>query len=319
MAAMFAWPSQLKVTSSGLAITFVLPATCCNLSCSYCAIKQRQETKDSKLSLDDYVYFAEDVIKHYGTAIMAIQGYEPLLPESWPYTVALLELGRRLGVPTSLVTNGYFLSDRHQEIANLAPAGITVSVDSSVAVEHDKLRGKSGAFDAAIKGVQNLASISDFSEKITVASVLFPRKRHLLEGMPRLLSNLGLKHWAVSPVFQMGKLGLGGPVAPPRQIVKDLHVLNSIAADLGIFLVFDDELRTLPAEHFAYSELIVRRFERPDGLIRLAPSGACSAGADILKSVDCDTPIWDRTILPHKFVQRLVPRGFNEEPWKRAA
>jgi MoaA/NifB/PqqE/SkfB family radical SAM enzyme len=314
MAAMFAWPSQLKVESSGLALTFVLPAESCDLSCSFCAIKQRKETnkQTNNLSVEDYVYFLEDVVQNQDTAIMAIQGYEPLLPESWPYTQAILETGRRLGIPTSLITNGTLLSEKYKELSELQPTGVTISIDSDIAAEHDKLRGKVGAFETSIAGIKLLASVPGFSDRITLSSVLMPRRRHLLEGMPKLLNSLGLRYWVVAPLFRMNKADIGGPVGTPSQIVEDLLILSKIASDYDVSLVLDDELKILPKDEFAYTDLLVRRFNRPDGLIRLVPSGACSSGEDILRHVDDSTPVWHPgEIAPYQFLKTIVPNDLT--------
>ncbi len=292
MSAIYAWPAQLKWRDPGVALTFVVPAERCNLDCSFCAIRQRKEMSDAVLSPADYAYFVEDVVKAEPTAIVSIQGYEPLLPESWPYTQAILETAQRLGIPGSLVTNGTLLAERAPALAALDPAGVTVSIDSDIAAEHDRLRGRVGALADTLAGIRALAAIGDFDRRITVSSVLLPRRRHLLENMPALLASLGVRHWAISPLLRIGRGAAGGPVASTDAVIDDVLVLNRLAGEAGVEVVLDDELGALERREEGYGDFLVRRFDRPDGLVRLVPSGACSVGSEILSQVDAAAPVW---------------------------
>jgi MoaA/NifB/PqqE/SkfB family radical SAM enzyme len=310
MAAQFAWPCELNVNTFGLALTFVVPAKDCNFSCSFCAIKHRKEVSETKLGVEDYVWFLEDVVNHNDMAIMAIQGYEPLLPESWDYTEALLKTGKALDIPTSFVTNAYHLADRAEEIVELNPTGFTISIDSCISEKHDKLRGYDGAFDAAIKGIRKMADLG-FADKITVSSIMFPGKRNLLEGMPKLLNELGVKHWTAKPVDRIGSATeVGRPVDSAFNILRDSQILAKISKDHDVTFIIDDELQTLSQDQRSnyFDHLLVRYFERPDGLLRLTPNGACSVGKEILKEVSSNTPVWNPSeIAPHEFVRLIAP------------
>lgn len=292
MSSIFAWPSELRWRDPGVAMTFVVPAAQCNLSCSFCAIRQRREMTESALSPEDYARFVEDVARAEPTSIVSVQGYEPLLPESWAYTSAILRAAQKLTIPRSLVTNGILLAERAGALAALDPTGITISIDSGVAAEHDRVRGRSGALAATVAGINKLAGIGDYGRRITVSSVLLPRRRHLLDSIPDLLASLGIRHWAISPLLRIRRDGLGGPVATTRAIQDDVLALHERAASAGIEVVLDDELGALERREENYGAFLVRRFERPDGLIRLVPSGACSLGRDILSAVDSRTPTW---------------------------
>src|ERR1700733_13244364 len=102
MGVLFAWPSELKTEAFGLALTFIVPASVCNLRCGFCAIRHRHEAVNSTLSVNDYCYFLSEIARKEPLAISAIQGYEPLLPESWQYTSRLLNTARECGVPRSI-------------------------------------------------------------------------------------------------------------------------------------------------------------------------------------------------------------------------
>jgi len=291
MSAIFAWPAQLKWSDPGVALTLIVPAIACNLSCSFCAIRQRKEIAEVALRPEDYATFIKDVAACEPTAMVSIQGFEPLLPEAWPYTSAVLAAAREAGVTSSLVTNGLLLEERAADLVALEPAGITVSIDSAVGQQHDRLRGRKGALEKTVAGIRALSKFPGYCERITVSSVLLPRRRRFLEGMPKLLATLGVTQWAVSPLLRI-RNGVGGPVAPSDMILDDVLALHELAAAEGVELILDDELGCLEARSEHYQQFLIRRFERPDGLARLTPSGACSIGSEILAEVDDQTPVW---------------------------
>lgn len=303
MSAVFAWPAELPAEAPGLALTFVLPARACNLRCGFCAIDQRQEIAPSPLTPQDYAHFLSDVAQAYPLSMAAIQGYEPLLAESWPYVEALADAARAHRVPLSMVTNGILLAQRAEQLAALRPAGITVSLDSGDPATHDELRGRQGAFLKTVSGIRVLRRHPAFEANITVASVLMPGNHAHLLDLPRVLAKLGVRHWSINPLLAITETGPCGPVASSQEIVDALAELNAAAKQANVTLVLDDELGQAGVD---CAELTVRRFERPDGLLRLGPSGACSVGKDILRPVDGNTPVWHPAeARPRDFVRAL--------------
>lgn len=320
MSALYAWPPELKWRDPGVALTFVVPAERCNLNCGFCAIRQRREMDDSALTPADYARFVSDIARAEPTAIVSVQGYEPLLPESWPYTSAILTAARAHSVPASLVTNGILLAERAEALAALGPAGVTVSIDSADPAQHDRLRGRAGALAETIAGIRALAAIGDFASRITVSSVLLPRRRHLLEGMPDLLASLGVRHWAISPLLRIVRDGVGGPVAPSKMVIDDVLALRMQAAAAGVDVVLDDELGALERREEQYDDLLIRRFERPGSLVRLTPSGACSVGAEILSQVCEATPVWRPSHQsPTHFLAQVLGAGARRAALRPAA
>ena len=302
----YACPNAISYSDIGMALTFVVPAHKCNLNCSFCVIKQRKEATENLLSINDYTYFLDNIIKHEPLAVTSIQGYEPLLPESFKYTQAILNKARAYGIPRSFITNGYLLEERTEDIIALDPTGMSVSLDSAEARDHDKSRGLKGAFDKTIRGLRKIAANKDFAKKITISSVLMPNKKHKLETMPKLLADLGLSKWAITPLVQIGSDKMGGPLQADENIVEDVLYLSDIAKQHSVSVVLDDELRTIPREKLKYSDLVVQSLERTDGLIRLNANGACSAGTGILREVGPQTPIWNpSTMEPHIFVDSI--------------
>ena len=299
MSYLAALPDHLPAEVEAPILTFIVPApNGCNLHCPFCYIDKRNEAARSlDLTPETYAAFIEQVAAQEDVGAICIQGYEPLLPESFGYTQTVLETGRRLGIPTSLVTNGTFLDHWIDELAALRPDKITVSIDAADPVIHDKARGKAGAFEEAMRGLRLAAAHPALRPVLTLASILMPRKHERLLGMPALAAELGIKHWVVTVLNDVGTDEIGGPVGERRRTFADLLILKREAERRGIEFVVDDEFGRLSDEDAELdvvdiNALRIRRLARPSGTFRLLPTGQCSMGLDILKEVKPDTPRW---------------------------
>jgi hypothetical protein len=229
---------------------------------------------------------------------VAIQGHEPLLPDSLPYTQAILAAGRFLNLPTTLVTNGTHLAAAAGLLNTLKPAKIAVSLDAADAGQHDRARGVAGAFAATATGIRCAAEVLAPQTRIAVSSVLIPSKRHYLDGMPALLRDMAIDRWIVNPLLRVGHGEVaGGPVGPQAALFRDLLILHEAADRAGVRMTVDDEFDHLQFEEAcvwqpALRALHVRTLPPDVELFRLAPGGQCSKGSDALRQVTPATPRW---------------------------
>ena len=294
-----ALPADAETASSIL--TFIVPALQgCNLACPFCYITQREEEATSiDLSPAAYVSFIKAFTNRKVVGAICIQGYEPLLPNSFTYTQKILATGQRLGIPTSLVTNGTDLRQHVPALSKLRPARIAVSLDSAEAAVHDRARGKVGAFDDTLSGLTFAVSVPVLKKALVVTSILMPKKRDRLMGLPKLLAELGIDRWVVNALVKVGRGDkLGGPAGDRHAILDDLLVLKTEADRYGIDMVVDDEFGRLSEDDRAkklmeVEALRIKRLVQPEGVYRLVPTGHCSKGADILKPIHDQTPVWD--------------------------
>ena len=198
--------------AEALYLTFVVPGGC-NLACPFCIVRQRREVGDGALPPEAFGQFIRRTASDALVANVSLQGYEPLMPASRPYTQIILATARMLGLPTAFVTNGTFLEDSIDFLATLVPDKIVVSLDAASAVEHDQIRRSPDAFGKALSGIDT--ALKRLPSKIAVSSVLLPNKRANLIGMPALLRDLGVDDWIIDPLIKVGRDG-GGPVAEPQ-------------------------------------------------------------------------------------------------------
>jgi MoaA/NifB/PqqE/SkfB family radical SAM enzyme len=295
-----ALPDMQSDSIPGAVLTFVVPApNGCDLACPHCYIKLRHEDATATdLTPADYARFIEEVAAAQPVAALCIQGYEPLLPESFAYTRRILETGRRLGIRASLVSNGTHLAERAFDLAGLAPAKLAVSLESADPAVHDQSRGLIGAFERTIAGIERALTFPQLRDRLAVASILFPKKCHRLMGMPALLRRLGVKRWVITLLQRVGKgEEIGGPVGDRRRMYQDILALQAEAEAHGIDLVLDDEADRLRQTNggAVIAELAavrIRRLAQAGGVVRLLPTGQCSMGTEILTEVTDKTPRW---------------------------
>lgn len=300
---------------SSLFLTFVVPAPQgCNLKCPFCIIKQRREISQTHLRPIDFVRFFYEVARSTRIFAVAIQGYEPLLPESREYTQAILETSRSLGVPAALVTNGVLLRNSVEWVAPLAPTKIAISLDAGIAEAHDQIRGVVGAWVSTVSGIRHAIEALSPLTNIAVASVL-TSNRAPLDSMPLLLNDIGVTDWIISPLQRIGINHIGGPSDAPERLYRNLVTLQEAAERANIRLTIDDELDRLPhmlaiVEKSELRRLRIRTLPKNVELVRLVPSGQCSVNADILRRVTSVTPRWrPGKIDAGDFVERLARRS----------
>jgi len=295
-------------------LTFIIPAADgCNLSCSYCIIAQRQEITRKTLNPKDYVAFIEGAAAHTHISAIAIQGYEPLLPSSLPYSAAILSAGQDLGIPCTLVTNGVHLMSALEPLTKFNPNRIGVSLDATAPERHDKLRGTAGAWAQTTKGIAAAASrFANSGTQLTVISTAMPGHAAYLLEMPALLRNLGVRDWIVNPLMSIGAGKPGEFNGHANRILKDLALFQEAADREGVDLTIDDEFDLLrpcltEAQLTQYSALNVRKLPPGATISRLLPSGHCSAGKELLSTLSDYAPRWrPENEAPAQFYRRVT-------------
>ena len=292
------FPDEVEDVSCGRFLTFIVPAANgCNLRCGFCIIRQRGEADTAILSPSDFERFVHEAAEREPILAQSIQGREPLLPEAWPYTELVFGAGRRMNIPTSLVTNGIFLKRKAERLRSLCPNRIAVSLDAASPDAHDRLRRVEGAWAETVKNIEYAVKALSPKTNLAVASVLVPTQRHWLDGMPKLLGGLGVSRWIINPLLRIGRRKAGGLVGKRREIFADLLVLQKAAGDAGIRMTVSDEFDCLKytaacLEMPTLNALEVRRLPPNAELFRLTPDGRCSIGAGFLQDMPVRGPRW---------------------------
>ena len=125
-----------------------LITTRCNCRCPMCL--WRDEGHYQEMSAAEIGSFYRDS-RHHGFVQVGIWGGEPLLREDLG---EILYHARRAGLFTVLLTNGYYLKERLEELTPYLDS-IILSLDYA-GKEHDRMRGCPGLFERVISAMETL-------------------------------------------------------------------------------------------------------------------------------------------------------------------
>ncbi|HLE75386.1 MAG TPA: PTO1314 family radical SAM protein [Candidatus Bathyarchaeia archaeon] len=153
----------------------------CNLRCKMCPF-WKKASKDSSIEREKATL---KQIYDSGACGIAFEGGEPLLRNN---LVEILAFSRSLPLHTSLVTNGTLLESKIDEIASYINGVVYVSLDG-LEKTHDTIRGVSGCFRKALRGI--IASREKVS--VTINTTIMTENLHEIEDMAKLAKELNTK------------------------------------------------------------------------------------------------------------------------------
>ncbi len=169
----------------------------CNADCPFCLWKGEGEELDTTQVEDLYAQAGEA-----GFLSVVIWGGEPLLRED---LAEVLRSARQSGLKTTIITNGYYLPEKAEEIGPYLDT-LLVSLDAPNEY-HDTLRRLPGCFQRATEGVR-LIRRKFMGVRPLIISVItrqnlqevegllgFSRK----EGLPIVFQAINTRDYAVSP------------------------------------------------------------------------------------------------------------------------
>lgn len=123
----------------------------CNLRCEHCFAEALRQPGRPTMQAADYARVAAQAMR-LGAVNFSFQGGEPLIFPGLRHAIAACRPGRNL---ISVTTNGTLLSpDRVAELRSWGVDILTVSLDSLIAEEHDRFRGRPGTLEATLAGIE---------------------------------------------------------------------------------------------------------------------------------------------------------------------
>jgi MoaA/NifB/PqqE/SkfB family radical SAM enzyme len=124
----------------------------CNWRCVFCYNPRHNDVE--RLSLADWNVVLDD-LRTLGTLTLTLTGGEPMAS---PDFFAIAEAARARAFAIRVFTNGTLLDDeRAARLAALEPLSVEVSIHGATADVHDATTQRRGSFDAALRGVDQLA------------------------------------------------------------------------------------------------------------------------------------------------------------------
>jgi len=153
----------------------------CNCRCKICDAWKKSPDYKNDLSTEEIFLMLEDV-KNTGISFYTAMGGEPLIRKDLP---VVLQYAKKLGLITDVVTNGFYLKERYNEILPYTDV-LAVSIDSNDEL-HDEMRGVDGIRSRAIEGIK---LCKNKQTKIIINSIITNANLNKIEGLLKLSKEL---------------------------------------------------------------------------------------------------------------------------------
>ncbi len=195
-------PFMLSFTSDYKPVMTWNTTRTCNLRCVHCYSDSETKAYNGELSHEEALKMLDDMAE-YGVPILLFSGGEPLMRKR---VFELMAYSRKIGVRPTLSTNGTLISRQvadNMKKAGLGYAGISMDGYGDT---NDKFRGKVGAFDDMVKGVDNcLAAGVKVSLRFTVT-------QHNIADLPKVFDFLEQRNLPRMCVYHLVYSGRGSDI-----------------------------------------------------------------------------------------------------------
>lgn len=143
-------------TTSGSGPVVVWNSTrTCNLKCAHCYMDSDAHKYQGELNTEDAKRFIDD-LADFKVPVLLFSGGEPLIR---PDFFELAEYTVSKGIRPTLSTNGTLITrEVAQRIKDIGVGYVGISLDGLQDV-NDKFRGREGAFQSAMEGIQNCVAV----------------------------------------------------------------------------------------------------------------------------------------------------------------
>lgn len=175
----------------------------CNERCIHCGSRCGEHDRVPELSLEQYKRILDDVKRDFGTkqVELDITGGEPLLRRDF---YDIMGYAHSLGFRWGMTSNATLIdAQAAHRLYECGMKTIAVSIDG-LEDTHDRLRGREGAFAAAMKGIEALISHGGF-QHIQITTVMNHRNISELPAMFDMLREVDIDSWRVINIEPIGR------------------------------------------------------------------------------------------------------------------
>ncbi|MES1208729.1 MAG: radical SAM protein [Pseudomonadota bacterium] len=247
------------------------PLRRCNLTCAHCYSTSGPTARD-ELRVDLLSTCLEDAVE-LGYRRLEISGGEPLL---YAPLGDLLARARRLGLVTTITSNGLLISPERWGLLAQFVDRLAISIDGPPA-EHDALRRRPGAFAST---VATLKIVRSSGVPFGLVFTLTQHNADSLDFVARLAAETGAADVEVRPLTLHGRAGtaLSGARPEGNQLARALVHASRLTHETGVVINID----ALTIEQVAegHETLVPRRPVKR--LVDVAPMLIVEAEASVL-------------------------------------
>ncbi len=157
----------------------------CNLSCMHCRAAATMGPYEGELDTATCLNLL-DQIQEVGDPIIILTGGEPLLR---PDIFEIARYGTDKGLRMVMALNGTLLTrDIAKKLVDAGIQRISISLDGSTKMSHDRFRGVEGAYEGALRGIQHAKDAGiEFQINSTITKMNLPE----IQDIQTLAVNLG--------------------------------------------------------------------------------------------------------------------------------
>lgn len=157
----------------------------CNLKCIHCYAHAVRRSEDPELDTGQACKVLDDLAL-FGVPVVLFSGGEPLLRAD---LFRLAEYAVQKGIRAVISTNGTLITEKKaRELRKIGLSYVGVSLDGLEKV-HDRFRGETGAFRAAISGIRNCL---DQGLKVGLRFTIYRLNKDEVGGLFDLLEEEGI-------------------------------------------------------------------------------------------------------------------------------
>ncbi|MGB7573231.1 MAG: radical SAM protein [Thermodesulfobacteriota bacterium] len=169
----------------------------CNLRCPYCEASAGKPS-ENELTTEEVKGLVDD-LSDMGVKRFLISGGEPLLRSD---LMEIMKYANRHHLELGLVTNGFFVEDRWNELRQFKYFLYFTSIDGTPEYGN-RMRGNREAFQRAMKGLELFGRLS--IPAIMVNTVVHPGNIDQLESLFKILKNSSATYWRLAPIARVGR------------------------------------------------------------------------------------------------------------------
>lgn len=148
----------------------------CNLKCRHCYMDSDAQKYHGELTTEEAKKFIDDLAE-FKVPVLLFSGGEPLIRED---IFELAEYAAAKGIRPTLSTNGTLITpETARQIKEIGIGYVGISLDGLREV-NDHFRGQEGAFQAAMRGIQNCVAVGQR------VGLRFTINRHNLEELDKI-------------------------------------------------------------------------------------------------------------------------------------
>lgn len=278
----------------------------CNLNCIHCYAGAEAKKYEGELTTEEAKKFIDD-LADFKVPVLLFSGGEPL---ARPDLLELARYAKEKGIRPTLSTNGTLI-DRAmaQEIKEIGVGYVGISLDG-VGEKNDEFRGKKGAFEAALRGIENCLAVG---QRVGLRFTINRHNYGELEGIFKLIEEVGIPRVCFYHLVYSGR--------GSKMVEEDItHEETRAALDLIMEKTLDFHRRGLEKEiltvdnHadgvYIYLKVKDRDPERAEEIMKLLKRNGGNRTGIAIGAVD-----WYGNVHPDQFTQNHTFGNVKERPF----